>query len=166
MNLGLRIVVVVFFLMCGFPVHAQKPTPVPDGEKAAARLLIGNLYKAYASRDVDKVIALERESIEASAIDYEKKGKGSADVVRRSFRECTEDVLRNKDFAMKPLNLDDVEFRLEGDSLVVSSATPIIATETVEVGEAGSGQKVRLRICKFVLRKTSDGYAIMQMFLQ
>lgn len=141
----------------------SKPTKASGAEVKAATGVITELYNAYVARDVDKVMALERLSFEAAAEAYEKQGKGKASDVIDAYRGATDEVLKHKDFAMKPLNLADAQFQRVGDSVVVSSVIPIIATELVEVGEPGSGNKVRLRIGKFVFRAVDGTWQIVRM---
>lgn len=142
---------------------APKPTKASGEEVKAVTGVITELYNAYVARDVDKVMALERLSFEAAAEAYEKQGKGKASDVIDAYRGATEEVLTHKDFAMKPLNLADAQFQRLGDSVVVTSVIPIIATELVEVGEPGSGKKVRLRIGKFVFRSVDGSWQIVRM---
>lgn len=148
---------------------AKGGSPGPKATKASGEDVkdvtgvITELYNAYVSRDVDKVMALERLSFEAAAEAYEKQGKGKASDVIDAYRGATEEVLTHKDFAMKPLNLADAQFQRVGDTLVVSSVIPIIATGLVEVGEPGGGKKVRLRIGKFVFRAVDGHWQIVRM---
>lgn len=144
------------------PASSGPVKPTSDDAKAAARV-ITDLYDAYAARDLDRVMALERVSIDESAQTYEKQGKGKADDVREAFRGATEELLTHKDFRMQPLNLKDAQFQRVGDTLVVTSPIPIVATASVEVGTPGEGRKVRLRIGKFILKKGDAGFQIVRM---
>lgn len=148
------------------PAPSQAPAaPVTAQEKAQVRSAIEAFYKAWVAKDLDRILLLEKEAIETSALDYEKRGKGKAQDVRESFRGCTNDLLTSKEFQMKPLNLADVEFRRHGEWIVVSSVIPIIATESVEIGDPGSGQRARIVISKLVFRKSPEGYRIIKMDL-
>jgi hypothetical protein len=164
-----RACILVFMLAAMLAVGARAETPeaaVTAEEKAGAVGVIKALYQAYSDRDIDKILTLEHDFIEASAKAYEeKKGAGKGDELRDAFRGVTEEIIRSKQFAMKPLHLDDVQYRREGDRIVVSSAVPIIATEYVDVEGDGVGNRARLRIAKFWIRKTPEGWRIEQMDL-
>mgnify|MGYP006280686557 CR=1 FL=1 len=142
---------------------APKPVKASGNEIKAVTGIITELYKAYVARDVEKVMALERASFEAAAEAYEKAGKGKASAVIDAYQGATEEVLNHKAFSMKPLNLADAQFQRVGEAVVVTSVVPIISTELVEVGEPGAGKKVRLRIGRFVFKKTATGYQIVRM---
>jgi ketosteroid isomerase-like protein len=144
----------------------SQPKSVSAEEQQAVLAVIRDLYDAYNARDLDKVMALEHQFVEAQALAYEKrKGPGKGDEMRDALRGVTEEILKSRTFAMKPLQIDDVEYRREGDMIVVSSAIPIIATEYVEVEGDGTGNKARIRIAKFWLKKTTEGWRIEQMDL-
>lgn len=140
-----------------------KPVKASGAEVKAVTGVISALYAAYTARDIDAVIALERRAFEAAAESYEKQGKGKASDVIDAFRGATEDILKHKDFSMKPLNLADAQFQRLGDRIVVTSVIPIIATEAVDVGDPSDPKKVRLRIGRFVLEPVGSGYQIVRM---
>lgn len=174
---GICAVAVICLCLAGGRVAAAPPaspspspqrtvSPVSAQEKAAVKAAIEVFYQAWVGRDLERIISLERLAIDASAEDYEKRGKGKAEDVRESFRGATKDVLDSKDFKMKPLHLVDVEFRREGELIVVASAIPIIATESVSVDMGdGTSQRVRILISKIVFRKAANGYEIVKMNL-
>lgn len=157
--------VLVLTLIVGQGLAHAQTAPVTPQEKAAVRSVIQALYDAYKAHDVGKVLALEHVCIENSARDFEQRGKGSAQDVRDAFRGETEDLLKSRGFALKPLNLHYAEYRREGDTLVVSSVMPIISmTQAVEIVEGGHSHMNRLQIAKFKFQKTATGYDIVFMF--
>lgn len=172
---GVAIMLAVVPAASAAPAAPSSPSPASGASAKAVKAsasdvkaatgVITELYNAYVSRDLDRIMALERESIEASARAYESKGKGKAEDVRDALRGVTEEVIKHKDFKMKPLNLTDAEFERVGDAVVVSSVIPIIASELVEVGEPGAGKKARLRIGKFVFRQMDTHWTIVRMDL-
>lgn len=163
----LLLAAVLLAALIGSTAPARSSGPVTDEEKAAAVGVIKELYDAYTGRNLEKILALEHDFIEKLALEYEKrKGPGKGDEYRDAIRGVTEEVLNSSDFAMKPLRLDDVEYRREGEQIVVSSAIPIIASETVEVAGDGLGNKARLSMSKFWLKKTHEGWRINNMDLR
>ncbi len=136
-----------------------------EQDKEEIVTVIKALYNAYAEKDLDKVLELQKRSIESSALDYEKQGKGSAQDVRDAFREATEEILNHKAFKMLPLNLTDLTFQRKGDLCRVTSVVPIIATDRLEVMEDGKYFFVRLRIGEFIFAPEGDGWVIETMYL-
>lgn len=134
-----------------------------QAEKQAILAMIRELYGAYQRADVDAVMKLEGEAVEASARDAEQRKTYTAAQVRDAFRECHRDVLLHKNFAMKPLHLDDLHFVRRGTQIVVRSDIPVIATEKVHLKE--SDMDVRLTISRFLFEKRGDVYRIVQMNL-
>ena len=127
--------------------------------------IIKELYDAYAERDVTKVLKLQKRSIESSAIDYEKQGKGSADDVREAFKSATEEIISHRAFKMLPLNLSDLTFQKKGDFCRVTSVVPIIATDRLEIEDNGKYFFVRLRIAEFIFAPEGDNWVIENMYL-
>ncbi|MDQ7821858.1 MAG: hypothetical protein RDV48_03585 [Candidatus Eremiobacteraeota bacterium] len=166
---------------------SAKPTPSPTASPAAVKkpgktespehqdvlkedrekiiTVITALYNAYSEKNLDKIMELEKESIEASATDYEKKGKGPAQEVREAFKSATKEIIEHKDFKMLPLNMSDLTFQKRGKFVKVTSVVPIIATERLEVMEEGKYFFVRLRIGELVFDQRSDGWKIVNMYL-
>ena len=127
--------------------------------------MIKELYDAYAEKNLDKIMEMQRNSIEASAIDYENQGKGSAQDVRDAYRSATEEILNHKEFKMMPLNTSDLTFQKKGSLCRVTSVVPIIATDRLEISEDGKYFFVRLRIGEFVFSPTENGWEIQTMYL-
>ena len=148
------------------PQAGTAPVLVNAQEKADVQGVIRELYDAYVKKDLERILSMEKVAIEASAQEYERRGKGKAEEVRQAFRGATQDVLQAAKFGMKPLNLEDLEYRRQGNDIVVSSAVPIIATEKVDIGSEGETRTVRLLMSRFVLRKTGGRYEIVKMQLQ
>jgi hypothetical protein len=146
------------------PANVLPEEMTPD-EKDKVLDVIKDLYNAYAERNLDKILALQKESIEASALDYEKKKKGSADDVREAFKGATKEIIEHKDFKMLPLNLSDITFQRKGNTCRITSVVPIIATERLEVMEEGKYFFVRLRIGELIFEKKNDEWKIVNMYL-
>jgi len=136
---------------------------VEDRERITG--IIRDLYNAYAERNLEKIIEIQHDSIEASALDYQKKKKGTADEVREAFKSATKEIIEHKDFKMLPLNLSDLTFQKKGIYCKVTSVVPIIATERLEVMEEGKYFFVRLRVGELVLEKKNDLWKIVNMYL-
>lgn len=154
------------------PKESPKPEPVdkkydvlPDEEKEKITSLIKDLYTAYEQKNLERILEIQKYSIEASAIDYEKKGKGTADEVREAFRDATREIIEHKDFKMKPLNLSDLTFQRKGKYCRVTSIVPVIASERLEIEEEGKFFFVRLRIGEFIFEQDKDIWKIVNMYL-
>jgi hypothetical protein len=150
----------------GLPASPPQVAPAPAvdaGEKQAIVSVIRELYAAYKRADVDAVMKLEQDAVEASAQDAVRRATYTAVQVRDAFRECHRDVLLHKDFAMKPLNLEDLHFVRRGTQILVRSDIPVIATEKVHLKE--SDMDVRLTISRFLFEKQGSVYRIVQMNL-
>lgn len=146
--------------------EASSPREVTDEEKNQIIDLIKELYNAYAEKDLEKVLELEKNSIESSAIDYENQGKGSAQDVRDAYRFATGEVLNHKEFKMLPLNISDLTFQKKGNLCRVTSVVPIIATDRLEVNQDGKYFFVRLRIGELVVSPSEKGgWEIQTMYL-
>ena len=144
------------------PVSSRE---VSEEDKSAILAVIKELYDAYAEKNLDKIMEMQRNSIEASAIDYENQGKGSAQDVRDAYRSATEEILNHKEFKMMPLNTSDLTFQKKGSLCRVTSVVPIIATDRLEISEDGKYFFVRLRIGEFVFSPTENGWEIQTMYL-
>ncbi len=140
---------------------AASPAPITEAEKASANALITDLYQAYLTRDLKKVLTLEAPAIRRSAEAYEQAKKGHAVEVLAAFRDATADIFNHPKFAMNPLRLDNVEYRREGDFVVVASAVPIIST--VDLDLPGAPGPVRIRIAQFALQPANGGFEIVKM---
>ena len=155
------------------PETAKKPEPpqpptireVTKDDEVKITDLIKELYNAYAEKDVSKVLELQKRSIESSAIDYEKQGKGSAEDVREAFKSATEEIINHKAFKMLPLNLTDLTFQQRGNYCRVTSVVPIIATDRLEIEDNGKYFFVRLRIAEFIFAPEGDKWVIENMYL-
>lgn len=142
---------------CVSAALAQSAAPLSHVDRLAARGAIRALYNAYAKRDLDQIMQIEHGCIEQSALLYEKQGKGPAQDVRRAFHDATQEMITSKGFAMRPLHLKEVQFRLEGNRIVVSSVVPIITSTAVVVGNPGEKKARAVKISKFVFIRTQDG---------
>ncbi|MGV8123393.1 MAG: hypothetical protein AB2L14_26875 [Candidatus Xenobiia bacterium LiM19] len=135
-----------------------------DREKIIS--LITDLYNAYADKSLDRILEIQHDAIEASAIDYEKRKKGSADEVRDAFKDATKEIIEHKDYKLLPLNLSDISIARTGKFYKVTSVVPIIATDRLEVQEEGKYFFVRLRIGEMIFEKSSeDSWKIVNMYL-
>jgi hypothetical protein len=135
-----------------------------DREQITA--LITELYNAYADRNLDKILEIQHAAIEASAVDYEKRKKGSADEVRDAFRDATKEIIEHKEYKLLPLNLSDITIARRGQFYKVTSVVPIIATDRLEVQEEGKYFFVRLRIGEMIFEKdSSTNWKIVNMYL-
>ena len=137
--------------------------PITAAEKKAISAIIVDLYRAYARADLDAVMKIEHEAIEASALDAERRGMYKAEQVRSAFLECHRDVLTHKDFKMKPLHTDGLRYVRKGGQILVRSDEPVIATEKVHLKE--SDMDVRLTISRFLFKRQGETYRIVQMNL-
>jgi hypothetical protein len=149
----------------GVTTQGILPEEVTQDDKDRITEILKDLYNAYAERNLDKILELQHDSIEASALDYEKKKKGTADDVRDAFKSATKEIIEHKDFKMLPLNLSDITFQKKGNICRVTSIVPIIATERLEVMEEGKYFYVRLRIGELIFEKKSDLWKIVNMYL-
>ncbi len=148
------------------PKEDYTPKEVLAAEKEEIIAVITSLYNAYAEKDLEKVLQLQNESIESSALAYEKEGKGSAQDVRDAFRSATDEILSHKAFKMLPLNTTDLTFQKKGKYIRVTSVVPIIATERLELMENGKYFFVRLRIAEFLFAPSeTGGWKILNMYL-
>lgn len=139
---------------------------VSDEDREQIISHITDLYNAYADRSLEKILEIQHASIEASAIDYEKRKKGSADEVRDAFRDATKEIIEHKDYKLLPLNLSDISIIRTGHFYKVTSVVPIIATDRLEVQEEGKYFFVRLRIGEMIFEKSSEGsWKIVNMYL-
>jgi len=135
-----------------------------DHEKIIS--LITDLYNAYADKSLDRILEIQHDAIEASAIDYEKRKKGSADEVRDAFKDATKEIIEHKDYKLLPLNLSDISIARTGKFYKVTSVVPIIATDRLEVQEEGKYFFVRLRIGEMIFEKSNEGsWKIVNMYL-
>lgn len=139
---------------------------VSDEDREQIISHITDLYNAYADRSLEKILEIQHASIEASAIDYEKRKKGSADEVRDAFRDATKEIIEHKDYKLLPLNLSDISIVRTGHFYKVTSVVPIIATDRLEIQEEGKYFFVRLRIGEMIFEKSSEGsWKIVNMYL-
>jgi hypothetical protein len=136
---------------------------VTPAEQAALNGIIQEMYVAFEKRDVNKVLSMLQPVIESSALEYEASGKGKAEEVRDAFRGCFEEVMTHKDYKVKELRMEDVQYRRDASGLVVVSVLPIIATERVEIMGEGSGQYASLNISQLWFRKKGAGYELFKM---
>jgi hypothetical protein len=136
-----------------------KRSKVSPEDKQGMLKAIKELYQAYKKRDLEKVMLLEKEAIEASALDYQARGKGPAQEVRDAFRGATQDLFSSPDFDMQPLLLEEVKFYKENDIYVASSVVPILASYRVEL----ISKPVKIRIGELKFKKTPAGFKIIQM---
>ncbi|GEM_PF-1170175 len=128
--------------------------------------LITDLYNAYAEKNLDRILEIQYAAIEASAIDYEKRKKGSAEEVRDAFRDATKEIIEHKDYKLLPLNLSDISVARRGQFFKVTSVVPIIATDRLEVQEEGKYFFVRLRIGEMIFEKDKESnWKIINMYL-
>ena len=134
----------------------KNPNELTPVEKEAIISVIKEFYDAYASKDLDKVMDMQKNSIEESALEYEKQGKGKAQDVRDAYRSATKEIMEHKQFKMLPLNLSDITFRKKGKLCRVTSVVPIIATDRLEIIEDGKYFFIRLRVGEFVF-ESEDG---------
>jgi hypothetical protein len=151
--------------VAGVESPSALPEEVTQEDRDKITEILKDLYSAYAERNLDTIMELQHDSIEASALDYEKKKKGSADEVREAFKSATKEIIEHKDFKMLPLNLSDMTFMKKGNTCRVTSIVPIIATERLEVMEEGKYFFVRLRIGEFIFEKKNDLWKIVNMYL-
>ncbi len=149
------------------PSPLSTPFSVGRADRAQVVALIRALYHAYSARDLKTVMRLEHPAIEASAMDWQHRGKGRADDVRQAFRGATAEFFSHKDFKMKPLDIAYVQVRREGPRIVVTSVLPVIASEPIEVNDNGHPLKVSLKINKFVFQRSPSGknFEIIQMVM-
>ena len=144
----------------------KNPNELTAEEKEAIISVIKEFYDAYASKDLDKVMEMQKNSIEESALEYEKQGKGKAQDVRDAYRAATKEIMEHKQFKMLPINLSDITFRKKGKLCRVTSVVPIIATDRLEIVEDGKYFFVRLRIGEFVLQSDDENnWKIKTMYL-
>ncbi len=144
----------------------KNPNELTPTEKEAIISVIKEFYDAYASKDLDKVMEMQKNSVEESAIEYEKQGKGKAQDVRDAYRAATKEIMEHKQFKMLPINLSDITFRKKGKLCRVTSVVPIIATERLEIVEDGKYFFVRLRIGEFVFESEDENtWKIKTMYL-
>ena len=141
------------------PITIVKRGKVSAPDKAGMIKAIKELYQAYRQRDLEKVMLLEHEAIESSALDYEARGKGSAQDVRDAFRGATQDLFSSPEFEMQPLFLDEVKFTKEDGVYLASSVVPILASYRVEL----ISRPVKIRIGELKFKKTPAGFKIIQM---
>ncbi len=147
------------------PKATNTSAVLTEEDKNAMVSVIKELYDAYATRNLEKVLELQKESIESSAVEYERQGKGSAQDVRDAYRSATDEILNHKEFRMLPLNISDLTFQKKGELCRVTSVVPIIATDRLEVSEDGKYFFVRLRIGEFVFAPNEKGWKIHTMYL-
>ena len=144
----------------------KNPNELTTVEKEAIISVIKEFYDAYASRDLDKVMEMQKNSIEESALEYEKQGKGKAQDVRDAYRSATKEIMEHKQFKMLPLNLSDITFRKKGKLCRVTSVVPIIATDRLEIVEDGKYFFIRLRVGEFVFESEDENtWKIKTMYL-
>jgi hypothetical protein len=157
------------------PEKTGKPLVKVDGsstyediaqeDKEGIITVIQDLYNAYSGKNLERIMELQHDSMEASALDYQKKKKGSADEVREAFKSATKEIIEHKDFKMLPLNLNDLSFQKKGTYCKVTGVAPIISTERLEVQEEGKFFFVRLRVGELILEKKNDLWKIANMYL-
>ncbi len=137
-------------------VAEQKMT---DTEKEEVNTVIKELYEAYKTKNLDKVMDLEEEAIVRTGKAAEERGKYKMIEVYYAFRGTANDVFRAEGFGMEPLDLSRVIYKKKGNKYIASSPTPIIATKLVSVGT----MKVRLRIAGITFEKIKEKMTIVQM---
>ena len=144
----------------------KNPNELTAEEKEAIISVIKEFYDAYASKDLDKVMEMQKNSIEESALEYEKQGKGKAQDVRDAYRAATKEIMEHKQFKMLPINLSDITFRKKGKLCRITSVVPIIATDRLEIVEDGKYFFIRLRIGELVLESDdNNNWKIKTMYL-
>lgn len=159
----------------GKPIATPAPSPAKTTDEKGEKLseqdrekisgMITDLYNAYEQKNLEKILEIQHTAIENSAVDYEKRKKGTADEVREAFRDATKEIIEHKDFKMKPLNMGDLTFQKKGKYCKVTSVVPIIASERLEIEEEGKYFFIRLRIGEFIFEQQNDSWTIVNMYL-
>ncbi|MCL5774468.1 MAG: hypothetical protein M1536_08875 [Firmicutes bacterium] len=139
---------------------------VPKEEMEEITAVIKDLYDAYTKKDLERVLDIEEDAIRKSAERMSAEKQIKPEDVWNAFKEGTEEMLNNKDFKMKPLNLKNLgklifilNFVKIGDVIQVTSDDLIIESGTVQLGN----QIARIKISNFYFRKIKDTWKIIQM---
>ncbi|MCE7871316.1 hypothetical protein DYH09_13175 [bacterium CPR1] len=154
-NTGTVKTCILFFLL-GCLALAQ-PVPVPEADQTAARALLNELYAAYESRQVDRVMALIAPAVEASA---QGDAQGRAQEIRDAFRAFHEDLLSHPDFRLEPFNDQFLGFEpLKDGSFRVISSVPIILSDSLVFKESDGTPTppIRLRLGAFTMQRDKAG---------
>ncbi len=143
----------------------QGETELSHEDRLAMKGAIETLYRAYAARDLEKVLEIERIPIDNSAkLLHEKKGVDPAEV-REAFQSMTQAIFKAPGFKMKPLNLKRISFKRRGEICEVASFSPILESNRVDIGIPGEPMKVNVRISQFVFKKATEGWELIKMDL-
>jgi hypothetical protein len=142
---------------------AAREVSKEDKDKVTA--IITQLHAAYAAKDLDKIMELVRYSVEYSALDYEKRGKGPAQEVREAFRDATREIIEHKDYKLYPLNMSDVTFDRKGKYIKVTSVVPIILTDQLEIINDDKFFYVKLRVGEIIFEPAGDSWRIANLYL-
>jgi len=143
---------------------AQRSEISPEDREQMIKV-IKALYQAYVGRNLERIMTLQHEAVEASAEAYEKSGKGTREDVRDAFRECTREIIDSPEFQMVSLCLEDLRFSRQGELYLVKSPVPILLSTRVMVQASEEKQPVTLRIEEIHFIKTPQGFKIQQMNL-
>jgi hypothetical protein len=146
----------ILFLLLGCIALAQ-PAAVPEADQAAARALLKELYAAYESRQVDKVMALIAPAVEASA---QSDAQGRAQAIRDAFRAFHEDLLSHPDFRLEPFNDHFLGFEPQKDGAFrVISSVPVILSDSLVFKESDGTPTapIRLRLGAFTMQRDKGG---------
>lgn len=146
------------------PAKSLAGFAVSTEEMEAVTAVIQDLYDAYTKKDLERVLDLEEDAIRKSAERMAPEKQIQVEKIWSAYKETTEELFNAKDFKMKPLNLKNLNFVKIGEVIQVTSDEPVIASETVQLGNPDSGVvKASIKISNFYFRKIKDTWKIIQM---
>jgi hypothetical protein len=123
-------------------------------DKKAMLAVITELYAAYQARSSQRVMEIIEGAVEASAQEWQKSGRGSAQQIREAFLAFHEDIFHHPQYRLKPLNTKHVVWEDgPGGTVVLASAVPMIATEPMTFTDNGTPVQVKLRLGRFTFSK-------------
>lgn len=146
----------MLLLLLGAMALADSARTVPEADQQAVRSLLRQLYEAYESKDVDRVMALIQPAVDASAA---ADPGGRSQEIKDAFRAFHEDLLTHPDFRLEPYNDKFLQFELEGEGVHVVSPVPIILSDALIFKESDGTPTppINLRLGDFTFARGPDG---------
>ena len=146
------------------------PPPVTEEQKAAIVAVLKDLHTAYEARDVQKVMGLIHEAVEATARKYQADHPdrpGADQQIREAFVAFHEDIFQHREYHLLDFQPGFAEFSPREDgSVEVLSNVPIVSTDAMTFEDSdGTPTTVRLRLGRFVLRPAKGCWQIVEMDL-
>ncbi len=146
--------------------------PVTPEEKKEIEGTLSDLYKACEAKDVDKVLDIISDCVEATASEYASRNENdpeAADKIRDAFKYFFRDILNHEDFALDPFDIEGIYYLIDEDgTITVASPVPIISsTKGLRCSDSNDDYYmiVRLRLGRFEFKQIDSKWRIVKMDL-